>query len=69
VAVFSFLGIHGHRAVNISSFANGALGELHSEETDGIRLEIAPPHSGGADATCPSVCAFGAVPNDQRPAR
>jgi hypothetical protein len=35
--------IHGRSAVSISSRANGALGEHLRHESDGMRLEIAPP--------------------------
>ena len=34
---------HGRSAVNISSFANGALGEHRRQDTDGTRLEIDAP--------------------------
>jgi hypothetical protein len=34
---------YGRSAVSISSLANGALGEHLRHESDGIKLEIAPP--------------------------
>ena len=34
---------HGRSTVSISSRANGALGEHLRHESDGIKLEIAPP--------------------------
>ena len=37
------IDIHGRSAVNVSSFANGALGEHRRQETDGIKLEIEAP--------------------------
>jgi hypothetical protein len=42
---------YGRSAVNISSPANGALGELRRHDTDGIRLEIAAPSHGTPGAT------------------
>ena len=38
---------HGRSAVNISSFANGALGEHRRHETDRIKLEIEAPELSG----------------------
>jgi hypothetical protein len=35
--------LHGLPAVNISSFANGALGEHRRHDTDGMMLEIDAP--------------------------
>jgi hypothetical protein len=38
---------HGRSAVNIFSFANGALGEHRRQDTAGMRLEIEAPRAGG----------------------